>query len=56
MNTGQNPSAQQIISAVQTMPLDELEKLVGNVLAVRAFRHALRMPIARRLRIRHKNK
>ncbi len=40
MNTGQNLSSQQIISAVQTMPLDELEKLVGNVLAVRAERVA----------------
>lgn len=40
MNTRQNLSAQQIISAVQTMPLDELEKLVGNVLAVRAERVA----------------
>lgn len=40
MNTQQNPSSQQIISAVQTMPLDELEQLVGNVLAVRAERIA----------------
>ena len=40
MNTQQNLSSQQIISAVQTMPLDELEKLVGNVLAVRAERIA----------------
>lgn len=40
MNTQQNLSSQQIISAVQTMPLDELEQLVGNVLAVRAERVA----------------
>lgn len=40
MNTQQNLSSQQIISAAQTMPLDELEKLVGNVLAVRAQRVA----------------
>ncbi|MCY7348785.1 MAG: hypothetical protein LH614_21560 [Pyrinomonadaceae bacterium] len=40
MNTQQNLSSQQILSAVQTMPLDELEKLVGNVLAVRAERIA----------------
>jgi hypothetical protein len=40
MNTHQNPSSKQIISAVQTMPLDELEKLVSNVLAVRAERIA----------------
>jgi hypothetical protein len=39
MNT-QMLSSQQIISTVQTMPLDELEKLVGNVLAVRAERVA----------------
>jgi hypothetical protein len=39
MNT-QTLSSQQIISTVQTMPLDELEKLVGNVLAVRAERVA----------------
>ena len=40
MNTHQNPTSQQIISSVQAMPLDELEKLVGNVLAVRAERIA----------------
>ncbi|MGI8467035.1 MAG: hypothetical protein ACR2N3_01125 [Pyrinomonadaceae bacterium] len=40
MNTRQNPSSQQILSAVQTMPLSELDKLVGNVLAVRATRIA----------------
>ena len=40
MNTQQEPTSQQILSAVQTMPLDELEKLVGNVLAVRATRIA----------------
>lgn len=39
MNT-QKVSPQQVISAVQTMPLDELEKLVSNVLAVRAERLA----------------
>ena len=39
MNT-QTLSSQQIITSVQTMPLDELEKLVGNVLAVRAERVA----------------
>ncbi len=40
MNSQQNLSSQQIISAVQAMPLDELEQLVGNVLAVRAERIA----------------
>ena len=40
MNTQQNLSSQQIFSALQTMPLDELEKLVGNVLEVRAERVA----------------
>ena len=40
MNAQQNPSTQQIISAAQTMPLEELEKLVGSVLAVRAERVA----------------
>ena len=40
MNTQQNLSSQQIISAVQTMPLDELEHLVSDVLAVRAERIA----------------
>lgn len=39
MNT-QTVSSQQVISAVQTMPLDELERLVNNVLAVRAERVA----------------
>lgn len=39
MNT-QQLSSQQIISGVQTMPLDELEQLVKNVLAVRAERIA----------------
>ena len=39
MNT-QQLSSQQIISGVQTMPLDELEQLVKNVLAVRAERVA----------------
>lgn len=39
MNT-QTISSQQVISAVQTMPLDELEQLVSNVLAVRAERIA----------------
>ena len=39
MNT-QTVSSQQVISAVQTMPLDELEQLVSNVLAVRAERVA----------------
>ncbi len=39
MNT-QTLSSQQVISAVQTMPLDELEQLVSNVLAVRAERIA----------------
>ena len=39
MNTPQI-SSQQVISAVQTMPLDELEQLVSNVLAVRAERVA----------------
>lgn len=33
-------SSKQVISAVQTMPLDELEQLVDNVLAVRAERVA----------------
>jgi hypothetical protein len=36
----QTVSSQQVISAVQAMPLDELEKLVGDVLAVRAERVA----------------
>ncbi len=40
MNTQQNLSSRQIISAVQTMPLDELEHLVSDVLAVRAERAA----------------
>ena len=40
MNTQQNVSSQQIISAFQTMPLDELEDLVSDVLAVRAERVA----------------
>lgn len=40
MNTQENLSSKQIISAVQTMPLNELEILVGNVLAVRAERVA----------------
>jgi hypothetical protein len=40
MNTQQNLSSQQIISAVQIMPLDELEHLVSDVLAVRAERVA----------------
>lgn len=41
MNTQtKNLSSKQIVSAAQTMPLDELEKLVGNVLAVRAERVA----------------
>ena len=40
MNTQQNLSSQQIISAVQSMPLDELEHLVSDVLAVRAERVA----------------
>lgn len=40
MNTQQNISSQQIISAVQAMPLDELEHLVSDVLAVRAERIA----------------
>lgn len=39
MNT-QKVSSQQVISAVQTMPIDELEQLVSNVLAVRAERIA----------------
>jgi DNA-binding transcriptional regulator YiaG len=39
MNTQQTLSSQQIISAMQTM-LPDLEKLVGNVLAVRAARRA----------------
>ena len=39
MNT-QTINSQQVISAVQTMPLDELEQLVNNVLAVRAERVA----------------
>jgi hypothetical protein len=39
MNT-QNISSQQIITGVQTMPLDELEQLVKNVLAIRAERIA----------------
>lgn len=39
MNT-RTVSSQQVISAVQTMPLDELEQLVSNVLAVRAERIA----------------
>ena len=38
MNT--QASTNQIMSAVQAMPLDELEKLVGDVLAVRAERIA----------------
>ena len=40
MNSQQQISSQQIISAVQTMPLNELEQLVGNVLAARAERVA----------------
>ncbi len=40
MNTQQNLSSQQIISSAKTMPLSELEKLVGNVLEVRAERIA----------------
>ncbi len=40
MNTQQHISSQQIISTIQTMPLNELEQLVGNVLAVRAERVA----------------
>jgi hypothetical protein len=40
MNTQQNLSSQQIISAAQAMPLKELEKLVGSVLTVRAERVA----------------
>ncbi len=40
MTTQQNLSSQQIISAVQIMPLDELEHLVSDVLAVRAERVA----------------
>jgi len=43
MDAQQNPSSQQIISAIQQMPLNELEKLVGNVLAVRAERVALHL-------------
>lgn len=39
MNT-RTVSSQQVISAVQTMPLDELEQLVNNVLAARAERVA----------------
>ena len=39
MNTGQL-SSQQIINGFQTIPLDELEQLVKNVLAVRAERIA----------------
>ncbi len=39
MNT-RTISSQQVITALQTMPLDELEKLVNNVLAVRAERVA----------------
>lgn len=40
MNTQQDLTSQQIISALQTMPLDELEKLVDNALLVRAERVA----------------
>ncbi len=40
MNTQKNLSSQQIISSAKTMPLSELEKLVGNVLEVRAERIA----------------
>lgn len=40
MNAHQNFTSQQIISAAQTLPLDELEQLVSNVLAVRAERIA----------------
>lgn len=40
MNTQKNSSSQHIISLAQTMPVDELEKLVGDVLAIRAERIA----------------
>lgn len=40
MNTQQNLSTQQILSSVKSMPLDELEQLVGTVLEVRAERVA----------------
>ncbi|MCW5959593.1 MAG: hypothetical protein KIS76_05475 [Pyrinomonadaceae bacterium] len=40
MNRQQNLSSQQIISSAKNMPLSELEKLVGNVLEVRAERIA----------------
>lgn len=40
MNTQQFLSPQQIISAAQTMPLPDLEKLVDEVLSVQATRRA----------------
>lgn len=40
MEVTQNPSSQQIIFAAKNMPLNELEQLIGNVLAVRAERIA----------------
>lgn len=40
MNTQQNLSPQEIISAARTMPLAELENLVDEVLAVQATRRA----------------
>ena len=39
MNT-QQLSSQQMITGIQTMPLDELEQLVRSILAVRAARIA----------------
>ena len=40
MNTSQTISSQQILSALQVMPLSELERLMGQALAVRAARVA----------------